>query len=492
MLTYNREGTNAPPDRRIYGAVPSANDRYLNTKYSPDANLSDSFFVVALCTILSESTWGLFSPTLWLFVESLSGNLETAVTIYASGRVISCIILGWALDRYDYLYVLKLACICSIFGAVLYAMATSSSCLYLAQFALGIGGGKLAVCRAHIAESTNQDERTVRLANLTAVRYGSIIVLPFLGSLLAAYGTHQNQSMDFLKFVQLRVDEFNVPALALMLGSTLCLGLISMLSDGRNERNSENLVHVDEQERSSSFNDVSHIAVGKKSLEMTQINLEMSHLLTDSAYKLYLQTAPVFEADRQQRALGSVIVACALNALFYGTFVSDEAVIVSVAFMHLHWTFLRVCSMLAVCGLVGVACLLCMGYWRMERADDRIMLAGIGFMFISNLLLWNANSLTGNYLYVAVVSLFGLGYPLAQFAITAKVATACNQRMGLTMGLFSAFESAARVLFPLILSGSLLGNHTQGQDDAWIRIIPTLLALTLIAGIAEVVFMAKR
>jgi ceroid-lipofuscinosis MFS transporter 7 len=81
--------------------------------------------------------------------------------------------------------VLSLASAVIVAGTLVNAFARNCAWLIVAQVLTGVGSGTLGVTRAFVSERTSGNERTYKMARLTAVQYTGFTVTPFIGSLFS-------------------------------------------------------------------------------------------------------------------------------------------------------------------------------------------------------------------------------------------------------------------------------------------------------------------
>jgi ceroid-lipofuscinosis MFS transporter 7 len=179
---------NIIPSNINYGTMAETNVINGDNNTCFNKKISYSILIVAFCVLISDMSRGILFPTLWLNIQSLNGNksdIGFAVASFSLGRIISSPIFGVLSVKYGYRYILILCNSIMAIGAFLYISSTSINNIIFAQFIMGFSAGSLGVSRSYIAESSLRVEnRTIYLANLTAVQYFAFTCTPLLGILL--------------------------------------------------------------------------------------------------------------------------------------------------------------------------------------------------------------------------------------------------------------------------------------------------------------------
>ena len=135
-------------------------------------SFSLSFWTIAWCCFVGDSSRGLLMPTLWPFISNLGGNLiwqGIAVATFSVGRVISSPILGMLADIYGYKWVLIISNVLTILGAILYSQSTNLNLIVVSQLIIGFGAGTLGVTRSYVAENSCKKDRTNKV-NIKSLR----------------------------------------------------------------------------------------------------------------------------------------------------------------------------------------------------------------------------------------------------------------------------------------------------------------------------------
>ena len=126
----------------------------------------NSFWVIAWCCLIGDSSRGLLMPTLWPLVSSMGGNLiwqGIVVATFSLGRIISSPIMGHLADTYGYKWVLTGCNLIIMLGALIYTQSSSLPLLIFSQLVIGLGAGTLGVTRSYVAENSKKSERTEKV-----------------------------------------------------------------------------------------------------------------------------------------------------------------------------------------------------------------------------------------------------------------------------------------------------------------------------------------
>jgi len=474
-----------------YGAIPSPlAQEHLDVKLYTRRN----FHIIAACIGLSDSSRGLFFPTLWLLIETNGGNhadLGTAVALFSAGRILSAPLQGWACERYGYSKILILSNLFTIFGAMVYASSATLSAVYWGQFLVGIGAGDLGVCRAYVAEHAALKERTVQLSYLTIIQFGAFTVLPFIGALLASLGKHLEWTLAVPVLGTIRVDEFSTPALSLGLSAALMSLLLFFAF-----REDEDLGFNIDECRSSATSPMSIEAVGElyehvfttsqpnEEIELMQeTESESLRILPGtrsgrSDVQADIDTMPVSPTPATRAsavALACTAGGCVLNMSVKGTLGVYETLSSSVAMDTLHWSVSSVGWVFAAFGLLGILSLVALPYLTRCFTDMDLLLGGLSFMIASTVLMSSTQDLKDYHFMLALWLLYSTGFPIAHTALLGAFSKVTKQgKQGIMMGVFAAAGSAARIGFPLI--AGYLTEKRQNDVDIFIIMTAQLVA----------------
>lgn len=183
-----RHNYNIIPSNINYGSIAETNVINDDNNTCFNKKISYSILIVGFCVLISDMSRGILFPTLWLNIQSLNGNksdIGFAVAAFSLGRIISSPIFGTLSVWYGYRYILMLCNYIMAIGAIIYIFSTSINNIIFAQFIMGFSAGSLSVSRSYIAQSSLRIEnRTIYLANLTAVQYFAFTCTPILGILI--------------------------------------------------------------------------------------------------------------------------------------------------------------------------------------------------------------------------------------------------------------------------------------------------------------------
>jgi MFS family permease len=93
--------------------------------------------------------------------------------------------------------------------------------LFAGQFLIGFGAGTLGVTRSYVAENSNKQNRTGKMALLTAMQYAGFTVMPLLGSLLAYIASENILTIGFIEISEYNIAAFMLAFLAFIEAMTL-------------------------------------------------------------------------------------------------------------------------------------------------------------------------------------------------------------------------------------------------------------------------------
>lgn len=209
-----------------------------------------SFWIIAWCCLIGDSSRGLMMPILWSFVSSLGGDLidqGVVVACFSLGRIITSPIFGAWADKYGYRFVLIVANVMIIVGALLYSQSDSLFWLVVSQLTignpifinrrsrihinrrhrLGCGAGTLGVTRSYVAENSSKKDRTVKIALLTAMQYAGFTVTPLLGSLFGYIGSQCQPSETGI----FEINEYNFAAYFLCVLAFVEIVMLALVFD---------------------------------------------------------------------------------------------------------------------------------------------------------------------------------------------------------------------------------------------------------------------
>eukprot|EP01038_Epipyxis_sp_PR26KG_P008453 gene8453-11431_t len=393
-----------------------------------------SLYIIIFSVLISDMTRGILFPSLWLMVQSMGGNKISqgyAVAAFSAGRIIASPIFGYLSDIYGYKFVMMLCSFIIIMGSLIYSSSSSIQLLIVGQLFMGFGAGNLGAARAYVAEYTARKKRTEQLAFLTAVQYSGFTVTPIIGAMI----TSNNQNLHaYIGFIH--INKFTLPAIFVAFCSTCCLFMFLIM-----------------------FKDVNR---NDASLEISQIELNSVHPMDSTEEKKMLANIEEVQLTNAEDILEPennlirkvIIGGCLLNIATKGTIGVFETIGLEFVIRNYNWSGLHAGLLISGCGLIGVFSLLNFRIILKIVSDVKLVLWGIGTMIISCLLITKFSShSTVSYIqfYFSILLMYGIGYPIGHTALIgvySKVTKFGPQ--GTLQGLFAAFGSLARVVFPII------------------------------------------
>lgn len=125
------------------------------------------------------------SPSLWSCVQHIGMDhsfLSWCIPLFSVGRMFGSYAAGRASDRWNDDGVPTLAClIASVAGGAIYVIADmhrSWLLLLLAEFTMGLGGGTLAVLRAHVSKITTDRQRMSHTTYISTAQFVGLGLMP--------------------------------------------------------------------------------------------------------------------------------------------------------------------------------------------------------------------------------------------------------------------------------------------------------------------------
>lgn len=156
-----------------------------------------SIFIAGMDCFVSDWARGVLNPVLWPLAKKYGASVTTLgllVSTFGVGNVVMSAEIGRFADESIYRHKGALL-VCSglvLLGALLWTLVVIGGglpTLFIAQFLMGLGTGNLGVLRSYVAEQAMPEERTWRLAQLSAYQYAGIAATPILGALLFMGGS---------------------------------------------------------------------------------------------------------------------------------------------------------------------------------------------------------------------------------------------------------------------------------------------------------------
>lgn len=416
---------------------------------------------IALACMVGDCMRGLVFPTLSQFVERLGGEIGDvgiAVAAFSTGRILTAPIFGMLSEkRGDKIALIGANCVL-IMGCLMYMAASCllqpsdqpfvdppAGGLYLlfaAQLVIGFGCGTLGVTRSYVVGATSRKNRPVYVAYLTAVQYGSFTVMPILGSVLSALADRQPQPAV--------INQFSAPAAFVIAASVISsLFLLYTIRDDTSAVGS--LTSIGELALVGG-SPVLPARVHQKQHEYqmvppappaTTTNPEEGLNVNPVAFNVYLILA------------GGML----LNMTTKGTIGVFETLGNEYARHNYLWGTLRTGTFFAICGAVGVTCLLNFQLLVVFFGGDyNLMVGGFALMALSCGLLAAAPQVPQFVFAVAIALQYCVAYPVGHTALLGKFSQVLVRgKQGFVLGLFASAGSVARVVFPIV--SSVLTQH---------------------------------
>lgn len=432
-----------------YVAMETAAQQKMNDNDDEDDNLSISpslvssvltaegihdytgFLCVCLVILIGDMSRGVMFPSLWPLVQSLGGTevfQGYTVAAFSFGRIISNPIFGSLSHTHGYTNSLLLSCSILCFGTLLYAqipVVGRLDFLIISQTVLGMGSGTLGVTRAFVADVTAKRNRTTYMAWATAVQYTGFTVFPVVGAIFNKL--FDGRSYPFLGILQFNM--YTAPAYFMFVIISATIMILYCFFQGRNRQ----------------------VTAKKKSQKRLAID-ERANVVTFIGLTVY----------------DCVILGCMLlNVATKGNIASFETLGIAIASEQFGMESGRAGAIIALCGFLGVICLLNMGRLEQRFADIYIIIGGIIIMGVGIAglsFLPNNDSNPGWMFALSMFLIYSLGYPIGHTAVIGMFSKStynfANEVQFLTSSGYSCRPTAARNVV-----GMVRISRVSGQDD---------------------------
>jgi ceroid-lipofuscinosis MFS transporter 7 len=420
------------------------------------------FYCVCMVMLIGDMSRGVMFPSMWPLVQYLGGTEVTlgyAVASFSFGRALVNPVFGFMSTEVGYTKTLLLSSFILLVGTFVYAQVPNLGrphALIVAQTLLGVGSGTLGVTRAFVADVTAKRHRTRYMGLITAVQYGGFTVTPIFGALFNYLLANVDVSVGPGGF--LRWNMYTAPAY--FMGSVVLATLI-VLS-----------IYFRDRHRIITAKDGGGVSVKRK----TSRRIEIDAL---ASTETWLCGLTVYDCC----ILGCML----LNVSTKGSIASFETLGIAIAQQHFaSLTSGKAGAVVAGCGALGVASLLCMGHLEQHFTDVQLINGGMLVMVAGILSLSTVEHVdperNSAWRYSAAMFLiYSIGYPIGHTAVIglfskstwivyrfrllnsiilhsyvwnpSSNATVVGRRpQGTLLGWFASAGSFARMLFP-IMSG---------------------------------------
>ena len=452
-----------------------------------DAVDRTSFFIVLMACLIGDMARGVLFPTLYMNVVRLGGSKEMqgiAVASFSMGRVFSSPIFGTLSERHGHRWILVVCAVIIAVGCVQYCYAATLASITVGQFVTGAGAGSLGVTRSYVVECAKEKrQRTVYLAHLNAVQYLGFTVMPIMGSVMAVVGERYPFQVPWL---HLDVNTFTLPALfmaALSAANALLLCAVYVEPSGGKVKRTKSMHEV--LGTSSSTHSLLKLTTSTRMVMPMVTPLVTTLKSAGEAAPLRFELDVVDEEGSEpgppQRPWSHIsngtavaITGYLLTVTTKGTIGVYETLGAEFALSRFEWDSVRTGYTFALCGALGVACLMSFDRLVAWFDDTDLALAGIACMTVASMgIVGSAGSLGERGFYASLVLMYAVGYPLGHTAVlgmVSKIADAGPQ--GTRMGWLAAAGSLARIIFPL-----LAGFLSELYDDTYIFALMAFLLL---------------
>ena len=345
------------------------------------------FWCVCFVILVGDMSRGVMFPSMWPLVEALGGSkvmLGYSVAAFSFGRVLMNPVFGSWSHQIGYSKTLLASCSILLVGTLVYAQIQNvgrPEFLIVAQTLLGVGSGTLGVTRAFVADVTARRNRTKYMAWITAVQYGGFTVTPAFGALFnKILGDNDYQYGIF------RLNMFTAPAYFMSCVIIFTLYLLSTYFKDRTR--------------------VQVVTDNKKQSRRRQAIDEVANQMTFIRLTIY-----------DCCMLGCML----LNVATKGCIASFETLGIAIAQEYFDMLSSRAGLIIAVCGSIGVVCLLNMGLLEHRYNDVQIITGGMLVMavgIVSLSYIENDQFTKPSWSYVlAMFLIYSVGYPIGHTAV---------------------------------------------------------------------------
>ncbi|KAG5190379.1 major facilitator superfamily domain-containing protein [Tribonema minus] len=454
-----------------------------------------SYLVLVYVVLIGDTARGIIWPTLFPLVTELGGTSMTlgwTVAAFSLGRIFGSPILGYLAQRYGVSRTLQKSLAVFALGALFYALGEDHLGLMVTgQVVMGLGTSSLGVCRGYVADRSPPQEKTMRLAQLTAVQYAGVTyagftVTPLLGSLISlAQGNGERE------WGELSASKFTTPAYILM---ALCLGGVCLLRQWFHD-----VVPPKEGGEGGAAVELAAMEAGAQkapsaaALAVTDAAVSDGVTVTppaspaacdtrgvagdglersDSAEaepmtptrESLLNTAvaadPLADVRAPPRETPLLFSLLALNVLTRGAMSWHETLGAQLAVSLGAGTEVAG-AIVAVFGAMGVGSLLAMKWLCKRRSDAALVMWGLLGMIISGLLVAIAasegKSGVGIFtFFLATAIVYAVAFPVGNTAVLgyfSKVVGRSGGTQAVMLSWFGSSGSLARICFPLVAGG---------------------------------------
>lgn len=457
-----------------------------------------SIFIAGMDCFVSDWARGVLNPVLWPLAKKFGATVTTLgllVSTFGVGNVVMSAEIGRFADESIHRHKGALL-VCSglvLLGALFWTLVVVGGglpMLFIAQFLMGLGTGNLGVLRSYVAEQALPEERTWRLAQLSAYQYAGIAATPILGALLFMGGTSMGGGQ--LPFV--------MPGCLLVVCTAVIVGVLYRWFENIHEDPAPNcatrppslepqdieakgsstgIIELTEtcnplvpqqvqQQVEGNGQHVSHGAEEQTKASATvSEGLRTSCLSTPQMSHFYsclpwctssaISTNEVDEASSEARDLQEVLTLCIfLNFTTRGVLAVYESVGTALLIDRYHLSEIEAAGLMSFGGIVGtVNLLLFRDLWTKHFDDVTLLVTGLVVIlcaqsFVLDLGIGQEPHLLWQYA-LSHALVYAVGYPIANSAVLGLFAF-YNQRerQALRQGQLARMAGVGRIVLPIV------------------------------------------
>ncbi|EQC35047.1 hypothetical protein SDRG_07287 [Saprolegnia diclina VS20] len=356
----------------------------------------------------AEASRGIVMPTLFLYCQSLGGDLYLMgllTSVFSLGRLISSTVFGYLCDRYSFRAVYIVSSIIGLVGNALYLLP-HPQILLLSRFLVGVSSGNLSVCRADVAAKTHVEHRLKYLTMLALMVYLGYALTPGIGGLLSRVD---------LTVAGLHIDAYTIPGVLLAILSAISLLLIICLYDDS--------ISVDDAPE----------AKPKTTTVTTAASFELSDTLVYTGVVLFIFLNIV--------ARGVLSIYETTNVPLFAQVTGEKNSTMIAAASAFQFNL----------GLLGLVAYFAIEVWHHAVSDVAWLVGGFLALGIGNLILAVRTTPTYVELWLGVFFLWSVGSPITTAVCVSAMSKILGTRQqGKWMGLLGSAASLSRIIMPML------------------------------------------
>ncbi|KDO31785.1 hypothetical protein SPRG_03705 [Saprolegnia parasitica CBS 223.65] len=358
---------------------------------------------------IAEASRGIVMPTLFLYCQSLGGDLYEMgllTSVYSVGRLISSTVFGYLCDKYSFRAVYLMAATIGLAGNLVYVVP-STRALIFSRFFVGVSSGNLSVCRSNVAAMTTVDVRLKYLTILAISVYFGYALTPGLGGALTI--------VEF-GFFGLPINPFTAPGLLLASLHLASLVLVAAAYDDT----------IDARDAPSDS-----VARSIKSATTSKMNLSDKLVFAGLGIYIFLNFV----------ARGVLSIYETINVPLFVQVTGDAKNTVVAAAAKFQFNL----------GLLGLLTYLAIEIWHHVISDGKLLVIGFAGLGLGNVILALHATPTYTEFWTGVFFLWSVGSPITTAVCVSAFSKILGTRQqGKWMGLLGSAASMSRIIMPML------------------------------------------